>query len=179
MATTNQIIDVILQLRRDNDYNYKKVENSFVPLKGEVCLVDTVRNGLRAKVGDGITSFKNLRFIDEDMALNIIIKGYLSNNQFYSDAKLTKVIEASVNKIYIDVANSVVYIYDGSQYKPITQSMATATESTAGIMKLYEETGSNTDGTMTQKAITDELNDKVEISTDAEDELLTFYLGGN
>lgn len=164
----------VAQLRRDNDYNYKRVEDSFVPLKGEVCLVDTAKNGLRAKIGDGVTTFKKLRFVDEDIAFNVIIKGYLSNNQFYSDAKLTQVIPASVNKIYINVANGSLYMYDGSQYQAITETIAAATASTAGVMKLYETLGQNTDGTMTQKAITDELNEKVEIAADAANELLTF-----
>lgn len=43
-------------------------------------------------------------------------------------------------------------------------------------MKLYDTVGDNTDGTMTQKAITDELNEKVEIDTDVSNELLTFII---
>lgn len=48
-------------------------------------------------------------------------------------------------------------------------------------MKLYSTTGENVDGTMTQKAITkelnsinDELDDKVEISLKKDEELLIF-----
>lgn len=173
MATNTQIVDVILQLRRDNDYNYKKVENTFVPAKGEACFVDTARNGLRAKVGDGVRAWKDLRYVDEDIAMNVIVRGYLSNNQFYSDAELTNPIEASVNKIYIDAARSVVYVYSNSKYTPITQSVTAATATTAGVMKLYDALGQNTDGTMTQKAITDELNEKIEASVDVDNELLT------
>lgn len=147
MAT--QTIKTILQLRRDNDYNYRKIENSFIPLKGETCLVDTAKNGLRAKIGDGVTPFARLRYVDEDIARNVIIKGYLSNNQFYSDASLTKVVEASVNKIYLNVANGSLYMYDGSQYQSITQTITAATATTAGVMKLYDSLGENTDGTMT------------------------------
>lgn len=174
MAT--QTIKTILQLRRDNDYNYRKVEDTFIPLKGEACLVDTAKNGLRVKIGDGITPFAQLHYADEDIARNIVIKGYISNNQFYSDAALTTLIEPSVNKIYINVANGSVYMYDGSDYQPITQTISAATATTAGVMKLYDTLGENTDGTMTQKAITDELNEKVEIATDAENELLTFII---
>ena len=173
MATTTQTIDVILQLRRDNDYNYKKVQNTFIPVKGEVCFVDTARNGLRAKVGDGVTAWKDLRYVDEDIAMNTIVRGYLSNNQFYSDAELTTLIEASVNKIYIEAAKSAVYTYDGSNYVPITQTVTAATATTAGVMKLYDTLGQNTDGTMTQKAITKELNEKIEASVDEDNELLT------
>jgi len=38
-----------------------------------------------------------------------------------------------------------------------------ATSTTAGVMKLYEETGTNTDGTMTQKIITENLENKADI----------------
>ena len=39
-----------------------------------------------------------------------------------------------------------------------------ANAQTLGLVKLYEETGENTDGTVTQKAITDLLNEKVGVS---------------
>jgi hypothetical protein len=41
-------------------------------------------------------------------------------------------------------------------------------------MKLYSTTGQNTDGTMTQKAITDELDEKVEVTLNIEEELIIF-----
>jgi len=63
MATLNAVI----QLRRDNDYNFKKVENSFIPANGEVVLVDTAKDGLRAKVGDGFSTFAQLQYTDNDI----------------------------------------------------------------------------------------------------------------
>lgn len=41
---------------------------------------------------------------------------------------------------------------------------ATGTASEEGLTKLYTETGSAADGTMTQKAITDKLNEKIKAS---------------
>jgi hypothetical protein len=41
-------------------------------------------------------------------------------------------------------------------------------------MKIYDTIGQNTDGTMTQKAITDELNEKFEITLSPEEELVIF-----
>jgi hypothetical protein len=41
-------------------------------------------------------------------------------------------------------------------------------------MKLYTTIGDNEDGTMTQKAITDELDDKVEVEINKDEELLIF-----
>ena len=65
------------------------------------------------------------------------------------------------------------YIYNGEQYTIInTVSYASSTD--AGILKLYDTTGSSTDGTMTQKAITDELNTKVSVTVEEENELAIF-----
>jgi hypothetical protein len=50
-------INAILRLRRDNDYNYAKIKDTFIPADGEICLVDTARNGLRAVCGDGVSTF--------------------------------------------------------------------------------------------------------------------------
>ena len=55
MANTQ--FNSIIRLRRDNDYNYAKIKDTFSPAKGEVCLVDTARNGLRAVCGDGVGKF--------------------------------------------------------------------------------------------------------------------------
>ena len=53
-------LNTIIQLRRDNDYNFEKVKNTFIPANGEVVLVDTARDGLRAKVGDGFSTWAQL-----------------------------------------------------------------------------------------------------------------------
>ena len=72
-------------LRRDNDYNYKKIENTFVPANGEVCFVDVAGYGLKTKVGDGVSTFAQLSYIDEPILQNInnlIVKGYFYQNKF-------------------------------------------------------------------------------------------------
>lgn len=168
------MINAILRLRRDNDYNYAKIKDSFIPANGEICLVDTARDGLRAICGDGKTTFGQLEYLDE-----IIIKGYYSNDKFYKDKELTIEFPAQTNRIYIDITKFyTLYIYDGIIYHQISGgpagSLPTATAQIPGVMKLYDTIGDNTDGTMTQKAITDELDDKVEISLNLEEELLIF-----
>lgn len=50
-------IEAILKLRRDYDYNYEKVRDNFIPNKGEVCLVDTEKQGLCVVVGNGISTY--------------------------------------------------------------------------------------------------------------------------
>ena len=42
----NKLFNTIIRLRRDNDYNYAKIKDTFVPAKGEPCLVDTAKKAL-------------------------------------------------------------------------------------------------------------------------------------
>jgi hypothetical protein len=102
------MLNVTLRLRRDNDYNYAKIKDSFVPANGEICLVDTARSGLRAVCGDGRTPFGELDFID-----NLFIKGYIKDGFFYTDASYTAVCKTSTNILYIDIPSSGMYYFDG------------------------------------------------------------------
>lgn len=175
------IFNGIIRLRRDNDYNYEKIKDTFIPAEGEVCLVDTALRGLRAKVGDGVTKFGELEYADaqiyskiESVTESIVIRGYLKDGEFYSDSMHTQKIIPSVTSIYINVSENNIYFYSGVKYEKIEGQVSSATATTAGIMKLYNEKGQNTDGTMTQKAITDELNEKIEVQIDEEAEMITF-----
>lgn len=79
-----------------------------------------------------------------------------------------------LKQIAYDTNYSVYYrdrvnIMDWTDWKTVAltsdiPSVVTATDSKAGIMKLYTSTGSSTDGTMTRKAITDNLNNKANIT---------------
>lgn len=60
-------IDATIRLRRDNDFNFDLIKDSFIPMNGEVILVDTAYDGLRAKVGDGYSTYAQLQFVDEDI----------------------------------------------------------------------------------------------------------------
>jgi hypothetical protein len=80
------MINAILRLRRDNDYNYAKIKDTFIPANGEICLVDTARYGLRAVCGDGVSTFGQLEYIGESFQ-----QGYWDHitETFYYDKKLT------------------------------------------------------------------------------------------
>lgn len=167
------VLNAVIQLRRDNDYNYKKVENSFIPANGEVVLVDTAKDGLRAKVGDGYSTFAQLQYTDADLR-NTVLHGYFYQNNFYQDSLHTVIMRGMINKIYIDDAARKLYFFDGSQYVTIQDTLVTATAQIPGVVKLYGTTGQNIDGTMTQKAITDELDLRYKASIDSNNELLVF-----
>lgn len=171
-VTLDQVaFDGVIKLRRDNDFNYEKIKNTFIPANGEICLVDTARDGLRAVCGDGVHTFGELDFVGE-----VLIRGYYYNGNFYSDIQHEKTVVGSITKIYIDMHKGGLYYFDGAHFQSTTEdgSIPTATSKIAGIMKLYDSVGYNTDGTMTQKAITDELDDKVEISLNLDEETLIF-----
>lgn len=166
-------IDSVLKLRRDNDYNYELIKDSFILADGEIILVDTAKNGLRAKIGDGVSTYAQLPFIDENIASNIIVKGYLNNNQFYYDSIFSEIIPPSINKIYLNLLDNSLYIYETNKYIVI-HKIPLASNSIAGITKIYNSTGNNEDGTMSQKAITEELENKIELNIDNQNELLIF-----
>lgn len=166
-------LDVILRLRRDNDYNYAKIKDTFIPQKGEVCLVDTAKDGLRAVCGDGVTTFANLEYMD-----SLFVRAYYNDGSFYKDSNFTEPILGSETKLYIDKLTNKFYYFDEETSRFLTPpgngTIGAASENVAGIMKLYSKTGSNEDGTMTQKAITEELSEKIEIELNQDLEMLIF-----
>lgn len=166
MATKK--INVVIKMRRDNDYNYAKVKDTFIPDRGEICLVDTAKKGLCAVVGDGVSTYGSLDYVNE-----IFQKVEFNNGKAYIEGEE---IVPNENKVYIDTNNpSALYYYNGVEFVIIGPgSLPVASADAAGIMKLYSTTGKNTDGTMTQKAITDELSTKVSASVNLEDELVIF-----
>lgn len=168
-------IDATIRLRRDNDYNYEAIKDIFIPSNGEVVLVDTAHDGLRAKVGNGVNTYAELQFTDEDIR-NAVLQGYYNNGEFYKDPTLNTPFNKMINKVYIDKTNSQVFYYNGIEYIPLTATFSTASSDVAGLVKLYNTIGQNTDGTMTQKSITDELYLRFKTDVDTENELLVFTL---
>lgn len=172
-----KMFNSVLRLRRDNDYNYKKIENTFIPASGEICLIDTAKMGVVAVCGDGKTVFKDLNYLNQ-----LVKRGYYIDNLFYKDQNKSEPLKELINVIYIDLLTNKLYYFDGEQYNNVGGSnIGTATSTNPGIMKLYDTLGSNIDGTMTQRAITnefdminDELDDKVEITLNVDEELLIF-----
>ena len=57
----------------------------------------------------------------------------------------------------------------------VWRAIADATEDQKGLLKLYNAVGENTDGTMTQKAITDAINQRVKVSLGDNETLIFSY----
>ena len=166
-----KIVNAVIACRRDNDYNYAKVATTFIPKSGEICLVDTSRQGLCAIVGDGSATYSDL--LAKGYVNDIFIKGFYLNGTFYNvkeNPTDVNILDKNVNKIYIDLNNkNNIYYYDGENFVLVgIGNLPTASADTAGVVKMYNVTGSNEDGTMTQKSITEELEKKVEVSVNGE-----------
>lgn len=144
-------------IRRATEAEYG---TTFTPKRGEVCLVDTNRDGLRIKVGDGVTAFNYLEY--EEPGRNTIMKGFYDQNHFYYDKQHTQLMECAPNRLYIDLTDNALYYCEGDIYVQLNY-IPLATAQVAGVMKLYDDKGQNVDGTMTQKSITDEVNKKFEV----------------
>ena len=158
-----KVINTVIKLRYDQDYNYQRVGNSFIPAKGEVCLVNTSDSGLRALVGDGQKTYNQLDYVDY-----IFFKGYFDGKVFWKEEEFVNELEKNINKIYIALnSNNDLYIYNGENYEKL-YNLPYANSKTAGVVKLYDEVGNNTAGSMTQRAITEELEKKVETSIEGE-----------
>ena len=154
MATEKRIVVNGISLRRDTEAKYLSVADRFIPKKGEVCLVDTEFYGLRVKVGNGVDNFKTLSYQDNNN--NVVLNGYFLNNKFYTDSTYTKELEQGINHLYIDKnSNSSIFVWTGTEFRSVAPE---ATDTIAGIMKLYQEAGNNSDGTISQKIITEGVN---------------------
>lgn len=119
--------------------------------------------------------WKNNQYIKiKDGLIGSLIKvGYYYAGVFWKEAAHINRIPDYIQYIYMDEPNKELYCYDTSihTYKKFLQK---ADPTIPGIMKLYNDSGDNTDGTMTQNSITTKLKKKVEIDTSelASDECL-------
>lgn len=154
-----------ISLRRDDAV---KFDSDFIPLNGEILFVNT-DDSVRAKLGDGKTKYESLPFLDTEN--NIVVWGYYLNKKFYKDTTYTTELEKSLKHLYIDKITDKIYVYDADdkEYIGIDEMIPSADEITSGIMKLYYSEGNNIDGTMTQKAITDGI-DEIVFAIDESDE---------
>lgn len=166
MSTT--VLKTTIKLRKDTAENYNKVASTLVPLDGEVCIVDTKDTGLRLKVGNGVSNYSALPFIDNDNTFKqSVIVGRYNEGKFYTNPNLTGEVTLYKHQIYIDYLTSYIYYYSGTELVCSTFAIPTASSTNAGILKLYETHGANTDGTITQKFFTDSI-EAIALAIDSE-----------
>lgn len=95
--------------------------------------------------------------INAEINSELVYEGYYDEetDTFFKESGKINPLPKKKNKLYKDVNTNFVYALVNNKY---TGLLLQATSSRNGLMKLYTTTGSNEDGTMSQKAITDSLN---------------------
>lgn len=173
-------INTRVRLWKDTDENFESIKDSLIPLNGEIIIVECDDGDIRYKVGNGTSTYEELPFADQlirDQISGIVVQGYYHEGQFYTTTAHNIKIVPYDYKVYIDIdgGNSYYYSNDDESYHTLV-NVPEASSTVAGIMKLYNETGENEDGTMTQKSITSEIAKKFVVSA-GEDENLIFTSG--
>lgn len=135
-------------------------------LNGEIVLVNT-SSGIKTKIGDGNKTFNELPYEE------FLIRGYYLNGKFYTDSTYIVEIIPSIDHLYLDInaeriTKKCLYFWDGTKYIA-TNGEDIATDTVAGIMKLYDGLGDNIDGSITQRAATEAAQNGV---VDEDDECL-------
>ena len=173
----NHLKKVRIALKRESASYFESIKDTFVPLKGEVIIIDTEDKGIRTKIGNGVDTLTNLPYTDEDirsLASGIVVKGYYHEDKFYSDIDHTIKIVGYGYKLYIDIPTRSIYAFfdETGKFEEISSSPKQASSEVSGIAKLYESLGDNVDGSINQKTITDEVNKKFTISLDHDEGLI-------
>ena len=135
-----KIINTIVKLRRDNDYNYEKVKDTFIPLRGEMCIVDDSKYGVRAKVGDGTSTFGSLPFEDSYAFDRVVERGYLINGEFYFTNDQSSEILPHVDfKLYLDKLTGFDVVFKTPSMRIDNKALVKAKEEGAYITSEMEE----------------------------------------
>jgi hypothetical protein len=150
-----------IQNKHDIEANWLQAEN-FKPLAGEIIIYDpdSTHSSARVKIGDGNTLVNNLPFAVEknQNAFSNIIVG-----------STTVAADKATDSLTLVAGNNITITPDATNDKitiaATNTTYNTGTSTTSGLTKLYTATGSKTDGTMTQSAITAAINDLISCGT--------------
>ena len=107
--------------------------------------------------------YEEIGFTDVDLS------SYYTSTQ--TDTAISNATSATLTNASISGTTLTFTKKDGSTFSVTTQDNNTtygsATSASAGLLKVYSTTGNNTDGTMTQQAITDRLDTKLGVNATA------------
>lgn len=131
-----KLIKTRLKLKYDTFANWEKVKTTFVPLKGEICLIEVPNNvdpihnapSILFKVGDGTTAFGDLKY-GSALAADVYAWAKAANKPSYSWSEITgKPAIPVVNdgKLDIKVGGISVGSFTANQAKPTTIELGEA-----------------------------------------------------
>ena len=133
----------------------------------------------RLKIGNGVNNYIDLPYVSGSGGSSGVYVGYYYNGEFYEDDQHTIIIGHTRQAIYLDLGDTGTYFWSSTNKFQLTTP--TATSSTAGVSKLYNTLGQNTDGGCTQKVVSDEISainttlaNKVSVDVNQANECLVF-----
>ena len=97
-----------IQLKNDTEANWLLVQDTFVPLAGEMIIYtqDNTHSYCRVKIGDGVSTLSHLDFVDSGT-----VNGH--------EVEIVKIVDfdhrplvGSPDKLYIDTSTNRIYHYD-------------------------------------------------------------------
>jgi len=137
-------IESTICLRRDTESNYETIKNTFIPSKGEVILVDTTNKGLRFKIGDGLSTYAELSYVDKDIAailgsLGVTISATTAGQPNYTPEGTVSVITNTANVATVTNAGTAYQLSDGSIFEGADITSAFATEGLVASIGVDEE----------------------------------------
>ena len=192
-AEEKQLLDKIVSIGADGKIITKDANNNTVNIATENYVDTAIRNipvasdsvlGLvkasdevtvdkDGKLGVGEISSSKVQGLDTALDNKADVEDVVTLNGALLD-KVEENYDSSVIAMNYDIeTNTITYITgDGVSHSFVVQDKDTtytlATDEITGLTKLYAITGSAEDGTMTQKAITEQLNKKVGVSLNGE-----------
>ena len=128
-----KLIKTRLKLKYDTFANWEKIKTTFVPLKGEVCLievpndVDPIHNApsILFKVGDGTTAFGDLKY-GSALAADVYSWAKAANKPTYSWSEITGRPAINDGKLDIKVGGTSVGSFTANQASPTTIELGEA-----------------------------------------------------
>lgn len=165
LPINNNIIDIPKALA--NKYGVVKLGTGVVTSDDGSITIDF------ESFADGVIPQSKIKFSNG----GIISRGYLHEGKFYTSTDYKESIVGYDYKLYIDIPSTFVYEYNPTteKFEQINKAPL-ATSVIPGVMKLYGAPGDQTDGTMTQKSISEEIGKKFTI-TKGDDESIIFTDG--
>lgn len=128
-----KLLKTRLRLKYDTFANWEKVKTTFVPLKGEVCLIEVPNNvdpihnapSILFKVGDGTTAFGDLKY-GSALAADVYSWAKAANKPSYSWSEITGKPDVNDGTLTVKVGGSSVGTFSANQPGPTTIELGEA-----------------------------------------------------
>lgn len=128
-----KLLKTRLRLKYDTFANWEKVKTTFVPLKGEVCLIEVPNNvdpihnapSILFKVGDGTTAFGDLKY-GSALAADVYSWAKAANKPSYSWSEITGTPDVNDGTLTVKVGGTSVGAFSANQAGPTTIELGEA-----------------------------------------------------